>query len=381
MNLTERWHQIRESIRSRPLPWAIGFGVALAAIASGALMAAVISGGPRGTGQAASDEPTVSASASGSEEPSPSPTSTPEATPSPSPTPTPGAVPPSPTPTPEEGFGGAPAPSWDIEGTWTALPAMPDAYAYALSDVLVLRDGTLVVFRWQQDPGVDGAQVLRYDEDRAAWVAVATEPLLTGTDEPWAQAADGRIYTFETLIDPSTTPWSVDPFQLISISEPWAGQGLDAGSDGRIYLALPIPGAQLQIYDPVLDRRETTSKTNEAVGRCVLRALDHRVVAIDQIGFAFYDPTSDSWSDVVEAPGGDVDCFSAGYGPDERLYVTSFTFGGDIQAWDESTGAWSSVEPPPDPQEFFHPRFVTGPDGRLWAIEPHGSFAFTPDGD
>ena len=276
---------------------------------------------------------------------------------------------------PVGGYGGY-SPSWDIEGTWTALPAMPDADVNPLSDVLMLDDGSLVVFRWSSTNEAVGSRVVRWDEEGSRWEEVATEPFYTGTDQPWAQGGDGRIYSFETVIDPSTSTWQADPFDLAEPTEPYAGSGLDSGTDGRIYRSLSFGQLTFEIYDPLLDGRETSATLDEPFYACILRGPDHRMLAIDMTGFASYDPGLDSWSAVTRTPG-DQDCFSAGFGPDGRLYMTSMWWADDIHAYDADRDAWLSVEPPPA-SEGFRPRFITGPDGRLWAIGQRESFVFNP---
>ena len=396
MNLSERWHQLTESIRTRPMPWAIGAGVGLSAVLAGGLAAAAISSGRQATGDARSTSPTVSASASAStsasEQPSPSPiaaatataTASPTASATPAPTPlgTPLATP---TATPANGLGGATPPAWDIEGTWTALPPLPDPYWYAISDVLYLEDGSLIVFRSEFRPGAEGASPVRYDEDRRAWVPVAIEETQAGP-QSFAMAADGRIYTFDEVVDPSTNPWQVDPF-LAHPDEAWAGTGLDAGADGRIYLTtLSLSQVTFEIYDALRDERETSASIHQPIGRCVVQAPGDEVIAMGDDRFAFYDTASDSWSDVTNTPG-EQHCHSAGFGPDGRLYMDSMMWPVDIHAYDRQTGTWLSVEPPPtwistplpEPDEVIQPRFFTGPDGRLWALSQTESFAFTPD--
>jgi hypothetical protein len=387
MTFTERWHQLLQSIRARPVPWAIGGAVAVAAVVTGALAAAVISSGPRGVAQAASAEPTVSASVSPSEEPSPTSSATPTPTPSPSPSPsasaiaTPSAVAtPVPTPPSNDGIGGLSPPSWDVEGEWTALPQMPDSAEYRLSDVLVLDDGSVTVIRWSTQN--DDPDVLRWDEEDSAWVRVATEPFFPGTDTQWGQGADGRLYTFESILDPATEPWQAQPFHLAPITEPYAGTGMDAGSDGRIYRpdteASSSAVTVLDIYDPLLDDHHASAPTDVSLVGCVLRALDDRLIALDMARFAFYDPATDSWSADRMTPG-DQDCYGAGYGPDSRLYTASMWWGGDIHAWDERSAKWLTVESPPVGRDF-RPRFITGPDNLLWAIDPHDSYVFIPEG-
>lgn len=257
---------------------------------------------------------------------------------------------------------------------------MPDASAYALSDVLTLEDGSLVVFRWETIPGSNGARVVRWDDEASRWAEVATEPLHTGTAQPFAQGADGRIYSFATVIDPSSSTWQVDPFELAHPDELYEGAGLDAGSDGRIYRPLtPLSFNQVtfEIYDPLLDERETSAGLHQPFYQCILRAPDDRVLAIHMTGFAAYDPSTDSWSGTTSAPS-DRDCFSAGFGPDGRLYMASMWSGDDIRAYDDDTDSWLTVEPPPS-SEGFMPRFITGPGGRLWAISQRESFVLTPD--
>lgn len=64
-------------------------------------------------------------------------------------------------------------------------------------------------------------------------------------------------------------------------------------------------------------------------------------------------------------------------GPDERLYATGSSEG--IWARDPAAREWLSVQPPDGVPDPWHPRFVAGADGRLYAIHFHGSWAFTPD--
>jgi len=257
---------------------------------------------------------------------------------------------------------------------------MPNADVNPLSDVLVLQDCSLVAFRWEGTNNAPGSRVVRWDEARSQWAEVATESLYTGTDQDWAQGADGRIYSFETVIDPYTRPWQVDPFELAYPDEPYAGAGLDAGADGRIYRPLTrLSFMQLtfEIYDPVLDARETSPSLAKPYYPCILGSPDRRVLAMNMNGFAFYDPNTGSWSETTSTPA-EMDCEGAGFGPDGRLYMASTASSNDIRAYDVETRAWSAVEPPPS-GEAFRPRFITGPDGRLWAIGQHESFIFTPD--
>jgi len=257
---------------------------------------------------------------------------------------------------------------------------MPDAERWRLSDVISVDDGTLVVFRWLTQPeGADPAdRVLAWSPTSNDWVRVETEPILTGTDSQFAQGGDGRIYSYDNQIDPATTPWNVEPFTLADPSEAYAGYGLDAGPDGRIYRPATgrIDRATFEIYDPVTTVRDQSSSLSGHHGYCVLEGED-LVYIVDMVMFAAYDPVTDAWSTPISTPG-DRDCIGAGLGPDGRLYLASMWSGTDIVTWDPSTSAWLSVEPPPA-ADGFRPRFVTGPDGRLWAIDPDTSFVFVPD--
>lgn len=378
------WDRIVRSVRARPAAWAVGSVVVVAAVATGAVASTLMLSDRQAAGDA-SDDPLASTSASASVEPSasatpsddPSPTGTATASPTPSASPTPVTAQPTPTATPVDGHGGAPAPSWDIAGTWAALPAMPAADAFAISDVLMLDDGRLVVFRWQTQPEVDGARVLTWSPDSQSWLAVRTETILTGTDAQFAQGADGRIYSYDNLIDPSSDPWQVDSFALADPSEVYAGYGLDSGPDGRLYrprTTLSMGRSAFEILDPTTGER-TNSSVLTGLGTCVLRGED-RVFLIDTVEFTAYDPASDRWSETV-AMLGDRDCYGAGFGPDGRLYVASMWWEAtDYVAWDFARETWLSVEPPPASE--FRPHFLTGPGGRLWAVDSRASFVFTP---
>ena len=106
---------------------------------------------------------------------------------------------------------------------------MPGGAQFLTADALVLPDGRIVVFRWDRG-GQPNRDVLVYDPDRDEWsVPTFDRELPTiGTDQAFALGSDGMIYSHESMIDPTSDPWTVTPFDMVRESDIWAGTNLAA---------------------------------------------------------------------------------------------------------------------------------------------------------
>jgi hypothetical protein len=335
-------------VRRSPLRMASVGGAALAAVGAGALFAVVVNDmrAPTTAGEAvpASALPSTVPTTPGptlvpmpAEEPTPAASLDPTAAP---PTPAPTALstlPPLATqrPTPSGGYGGVggggAAPGYDITGTWQRLPDMPGGDDFHVSDSVLLPDGRIVVFRWDyghEDP--DWPEVVIYDPDARTWAPVEFDgdhPGI-GTEQTFALAGDGRLYTHDYVIDISSEPWRVIPFLLVRESDVWAGSTLAAGPDGRVYRRADDSGSgrtQLIGYDPEADAFERHSSVT---GRYeIVHAGGDRLVLFESVswsGLITYDPAEDAWSTPIPVDTGALSAHHAAVSPDGHVYIPGF---------------------------------------------------------
>jgi hypothetical protein len=135
-------------------------------------------------------------------------------------------------------------------------------------------------------------------------------------------------------------------------------------------------GEQLIIYDPITGEFLRSSLLSRPIG--YLTSATTQLYLIGTGGVATYDPAADAWlvESETAAPGALGHSHdSAAVGPDGRLYIHVRETGA-IFAWDRSERSWLSVAPPGVGE--WSPRFVAGPDDRLYAIDAGGSFTFIP---
>jgi hypothetical protein len=380
------WIRMVTVLGRSPARWAAIGSAAAAAIVFGAVVGLNISQpvDPLVAGASPTPLPPPTETATAT----PLPVAQPPATPSPAPTvdePTPSEQPlptaepahASPTPTPDEGGWGAAGgddSGYDITGTWEPLPAMPNPADPGISHALVLPDGRIVAFRWAGRPAVI---TLAPDADHWEAVQVAEgQRISLGTDQTYALAADGRIYTHDMIIDPRQEAWTTEPFRLVLETDTWAGIPIVSGPDGRIYRPADDVGrgTQLVIYDALSGEFSRSAITAESG---ILVAGADRLFLIGS-RVSSYDFMADTWrieSDTAPPPGWSR---SAAFGPDGRIYVHPWDADA-VWAWDPSNGAWMSVEPPDMPSAW-SPVLLTGRDGRLYALYPGTSYVFAPGG-
>jgi hypothetical protein len=386
------WGRIVSSWNRSPARWAAVGSTAAAAVLFGAVVGLSINSTTEPMVAGAS--PTVRPSSTGN--PSPTPIPTPQATklpfatpgveePEPSESAAPSAEEPRPaaTATPDEGGWGAAGGGGDdgytLTGTWEPLPAMPRPDDPSISHALLLPDGRVVAFRWTGEwSGEPEVNTLTPGADRWEVVEIEDEASITlGSDQAYVLGADGRLYTHDLILDPRHDRWTVEPFRLVLETDVWAGMPLAAGPDGRIYRPADdvFHGTELVIYDPIADEFSRSSLTSE-VGWLVggsdrLYLLGTRVSS--------YSPWTDTWQiEPITPPPFDFWPRNAAAGSDGRLYIREWDSAA-IWAWNPGTVTWLTVEPPSSEAADWFPQLVTGPDDRLYAIHPRGSFAFTPD--
>ena len=400
------WDRLIQSVRERPAAWALGGGVVLAGIVAGTLASILILGDPhQAVGQATESHPepslspSASASAGASAAASAEPTRTPHASSSPSVSPTATATPaeasgPASTQAPQTGgdggVGGPSIPAWDVTGTWTKLSPLPGGDEFMPSDAVRLADGRMVVFRW--DYGYESEpqpEVVVYDPTTNEWSTAEFDgdrPRI-GTDEPFALARDGRIYSLVDVIDPSTKTWHAEPFRMLPETEVFAGMRFEAGSDGRLYYSAADAGSgrtELVVFDP----ESGYGRTSSVDGKYSVAAADTDGNLLlfgsesDQSGLIRYDIDLDTWSDPVPAPPryDTLDYAHVAVGPDGLAYVPGFDRSyGALWAIDPDDGALLAVEPPPDVEPIWKVDLVWSPDGRLYVFGMGEAWTFTPD--
>jgi hypothetical protein len=364
-------------------------GVAVAAILAGGVFALLMSG--RGEVQPLAGEQTAMPIQRdhGSSAPSPAPSAKPLATPAvtrrPSATPSPSAAPASqntPVPTAaeaqqpyENGLGAAGGEGYEITGTWELLPPMPNHDDFFIVDAVLLADGRIAVVR--VGVGLDSAaepRVITHVPGADTWQPIDIDRSYS----PLALGADGRLYHPAAVIDPRGDRWTVEPFRLVRESDVTTVE-IVSGPDGRIYRSdMSVDrGEQLIIYDPITGEFSRSSLLSRPIGYLTSATTQLYLIGIG--GVATYDPAADAWLVESEpaAPGSlGYSHDTAAIGPDGRLYI-HIRETGAIFAWDRSERSWLRVAPPPGVGDW-SPRFVAGPDDRLYAIDAGGSFAFTP---
>jgi hypothetical protein len=399
--LKSAWAWVRRS----PMRTASVGGAAIAAIGAGAVFAVVVNEmrAPTTAGDAvpASTLPSTIPTTPGptlvpmpAEEPTPTASLDPTAAP-PTPAPTVLSTPPpvaTARPTPSGGHGGVGGGGselvYDINGTWERLPDMPGGDDFRVSDSVLLPDGRIVVFRWDygyEDP--DWPEVVIYDPDARAWTPVEFDgdrPGI-GTDQPFALAGDGQLYTHDYVIDISSEPWRVSPFLLVRESDVWAGMTLAAGPDGRVYRRADDTGSgrtQLIAYDPATDSFERGTVVTGAYD--ILRSSGDDLVLVGGApGFRLitYDPAHDAWSPPVpvtpELPFGGRMLHAAVAG--DRDVYTPGPFSDVPQLWAISLddGSLRSMSVPDDALDWSVDLLWDG-GGRLYVFGTDRAWVFTP---
>ena len=371
MSSTDPVRRFIATLRARPRVALATAATAIAAIATGSVLAMAL--GQRGVAGApsASDIATPSATPASSL-PSPSPTATPPSSP------TPTAAQPSEAPTASPVTTPSATPEPVADSHWAALPPMPDAEAWLVDDALMLDDGRLVVFR---SPYMSrGAYMaISIGEGDTEWtVELPGTSFTDDITQRWAQAGDGRIYSHQWVIDPTVTPWTVEPFLI-------DGEVVDAavatGPGGNLYFNVP-DGSHLVAVDPATGMASPTSENTVITDVFNLVAWQDRIYATSISEIAAYDPATDTWADVMEfnswqgAHRGD-------FAPDGLLYsLDADEYGAPrlLEAADPATGEVVEIPRPLDAARDWNPIFITGPDGRLWAVDRVQSYAYVgPD--
>ena len=326
----------------------------------------------------------------GSQSPSAVPSSTPMSSPSPTASPTPTAAAsqpatPTPTPTPETGIGGIPGPTYDVTGTWESLPTMPGGPQFLTADALFLPDGRIVVFRWDRG-GEPNRDMLVYDPNADEWSVPRFDGELPtiGTDQAFALGSDGLVYSHEYMIDPTSDPWTVTPFQMVRESDIWAGTNLAADADGHIQRPADDTTSartQLVAYDPATDTFERSSDVagnfDTIVGGrdslVLFGALDGDASAIE------YAPATDAWSGPHPIPNGDLPFHHGAVAGDGEIYVPGL-YPDAPELWRLSLNddSWSYVEVPEDGYSG-GVELLWEADGRLYAFGRDDAWVFTPN--
>ncbi len=290
-----------------------------------------------------------------------------------------------PTSTPESGLGGIPGPTYDVTGTWEALPAMPGGAQFLTADALFLPDGRVVVFRWDRG-GQPSRDVLVYDPDTDEWSIPTVDGDLPtiGTDQAFALGSDGLIYSHESMIDPTSDPWTVTPFDMVREGDTWAGSNLAADADGHIQRPADDTSSartELISYDPATD---TFARSSDVEGNfdTVIGGGDSLVLVgfLDGDASAIeYAPATDAWSGPHPIRNGDLRFDHGAVANDGEIYVPGFDPDApELWRFSLNDDTWSSVEVPTDGYSGTV-ELVLGPDGRLYAFGTEDAWAFTPD--
>lgn len=369
-----------ERLRGRPR-LALGVGLtAIAAVVVGAVLGTVLLGA-RGVASepAASEAPTAGETATARpsatvrasvNSPTPSPSETPTETSSPGPVATPVA---SPTPTTEPGYVPPPDDGWD------PLPAMPNADALQMVDVVTLFDGRVVAFRFPPEGLYGGpldVMVIRPGDDAWEPVALSREITINGGNA-FTVTPSGLIYTHNWVIDPAKDPWSVEAFDLAPESDRAdALIPVGTGPDGRIYHPAVDDGRSLIAFDPQTGEFTTSSRStisfHDAISIQSVLGGDELVYLIDTATILAYDPGADTWAVAARL----VDFMhagTAGIGPDDR--ITLLRDNGELYVW-PGQGELEPLDRPFEAPSAWNPVFHTGPDGRLWAVDDANPFVF-----
>lgn len=392
-----RLHSLIDWIRRSPLRAGLTAAAVIAAIGAGVAFGIVANGlrDTGGVGAAPTDTPPPSLDATEpasptaeATDPAPSPTQEPSATAVPADQPSPTvASTATPASTPTDGFGGMPMPDPDITGTWATLAPMPGGADFMVADSLWLPDGRIAVFRWDygsEDPSEP--EVLAYHPATDAWEVVGFDgprPFI-GTAQPFALGGDDRIYTFEERIDPSAEPWRSEPFELIRETDVWAGTGLAAAGDGRIYRRADdvcCGRTELIAYDPI---SETFERTSSVEGRWDLpyAAPDGSLVLLGthagERALITYDPVADAWGRATAVPGWLAE-WHAAIDADGRAYLpVSDSSVPQLYAIDIDDGTPLTVATP-DAAATWDVDLLWDPDGRLFVFGREEAWVFTPD--
>lgn len=382
MRLTDRLARIATSLRTRPRLAAATAATAGSAIVAGGILALVIGGSPQAavaptaspTEAAASSTPTITPTAT----PAPTPTSQPTASATASPTPTPTPLP-TLTPTPPEGGYGGPilGPGGPFEDpVWEAMPALPNGDAHAIAGVVVLDDGRLIAFREAVDRSSWGAVSIRPGD--LTWTEIPISGLETRRLYSFTLGPDGRIYTEALVIDPTAPNWTaVDA----GWGEPATSHVIGSGPDDRLYRA--VDGGILVILDPATgdigrSSANDASRNPDALSFNALLPGTTEVFAVDLATVVAYDPATDSWRLVVDW--GWHHAARSGIGPDGSIWIMADEEEGRVlHRLNPVSSEWVEVPRPHEAWWEWIPHFVTGPDGRVWAIGEGQVFALRAD--
>ena len=291
------------------------------------------------------------------------------------------------SPSPGGGLGGTGG-DFDITGDWEALAPMPGGGEFTTADALILPDGRIAVFRYFFGDGPDPAEhIVVYDREGETWepVTFAGDPPFVATDQSFVLAGEDRIYTFRTLYDPSTDPWTAAPFDLVR--DDWGSNGsrLAAGGDGRIYRRAQDTSSfrtELIAYDPETDTFERTTNTPGIfdqihagpAGEIVLFGAIRGVPTL-----LTYDTAAQTWSSPVEGISDAIDPWHAAVGTDGNVYVTSeYPAAPALWAISLDDGKTMSVEMPVDVPEW-QVELLWTPDDDLFAFGREEAWVFVPD--
>lgn len=384
MRLTDRMTRFASTLRERPKVAAATAATAVAAIVAGVALSLLIGGrGEAAVGPTASPTP-LPASTSETASPMPSmPVFAPTPTPVPTPTPTVAAtVPPTPDPTPtptaaEGGYGGTiPGPGAAFEDpNWETMPAMPEG-AHPVEGVVLLEDGRLLAMQPPHDDS--GWTVMSIRAGDETWSPIPISGLDSGRDfYSFTLGPDGRIYTDALVIDPAARTWTAAD---AGWEHEFASHVVGFGPDGRLYGQSPT-GTSLVALDPetgeVIESSENDSRGASALLFQALVADDTELFAVDIATVMAYDPARETWR-VVHDWGWSF-AAQAGLGPDGHLYMMADEEEGrGIRRIDTAAATWSEIPRPYEAEWEWTPRFVTGPDGRLWAVGATQVFALRP---
>jgi hypothetical protein len=379
--VTRPWSWVR---RSR-LRIVVVAGVALSAIALGAVVSGALNGVRDGVG-AEPASPTVAAA-------SPSPTAFETYTPTPSrfetASPSPTAPPTTPLPT------ASPVPTeLRLTGTWQPLPPAPDPAGLRAPSAVVLPDGGIAVlhaYRFEHH----GDCLVVYHPDTESWEV----PSVIGPDgwsgcvgdDGFSLHPDGRLYSLGYVIDPAGGPWQVE--NAAWRAETYLPNTMGTTTDGRLYgptNGCPPPcRARLYELDPDTGAIRPVSDFNGHNLDFVVRGRASRLYIGESGGdsvvpshLASYDPVSGEWREEPSAPF-PASWSKAALGPGGWIYVqTSYDVSGEEGLWarEPETGDWYEVELPPELHIGWSPAFVDGGDGRLYAFDIQRPYVFTPAG-
>ncbi len=251
--------------------------------------------------------------------------------------------------------GGAVGGGFDITGEWDRLAPMPGATSMWTVDTVELPDGRIAVFR--RDSGSDWSSdedVVVYDRERDTWDVVTftgARPRISSEDA-FAVGVDGRLYTFNAIVEISGSSWTSEPIDLVPEWDDWSGSSLAAGGDGRIYRrARDTRQTELIAYDPAT---ETFGRTASTRGRfdLVFGTPDGNLAlfgyADGEVAIVTYDIETESWSSPVGNLGDDLDRWHVAVGSDRRAYLSSFDADApELWAISLDDGTMHSVELPP----------------------------------